>query len=79
MTKQKLLLLGGKERLVPPVHKARDLGLFTIVADGTPGQLQKNVSPIVHQFMDGLSDGPVAFHYPASDYEEQLLGPEPTR
>lgn len=50
-----------------------------VVADGTPGQLQKNVSPIVHQFMDGLSDGPVAFHYPASDYEEQLLGPEPTR
>ncbi len=50
-----------------------------VVADGTPGQLQKNTSPIVHQFMDGLADGPVGFHYPASDYEEQLLGPEPDR
>jgi phospholipid/cholesterol/gamma-HCH transport system ATP-binding protein len=24
--------------------------------------------------MDGLSDGPVPFHYPADDYHEQLLG-----
>jgi hypothetical protein len=32
----------------------------------------------VHQFITGDADGPVAFHYPASDYYEQLLtGEEP--
>ncbi len=33
-----------------------------------------NDSPLVHQFMEGLADGPVPFHYPAPDYREQLLG-----
>ena len=45
-----------------------------VVASGTPGDLQAHASPVVHQFMDGLADGPVAFHYPAGDYEDQLLG-----
>ena len=45
-----------------------------VVASGTPQQLHDHPSPIVHQFMDGLADGPVAFHYPAPDYHEQLLG-----
>ena len=29
--------------------------------------------PEVRQFMGGLADGPVAFHYPASDYSAELL------
>jgi biotin carboxylase len=33
---QQILLLGGKGRLVPAVHKARQLGLCVIVADGNP-------------------------------------------
>jgi len=44
-----------------------------VVASGTPGQLKEHPSPVVHQFMDGLADGPVEFHYPASDYHEELL------
>jgi phospholipid/cholesterol/gamma-HCH transport system ATP-binding protein len=28
----------------------------------------------VRQFMGGLDDGPVPFHYPAPDYYGQLLG-----
>lgn len=44
-----------------------------VVASGTPAELRDHPSPIVHQFMDGLADGPVTFHYPAPDYPAQLL------
>ena len=45
-----------------------------VVAYGTPKELEANKSAWVRQFMKGLSDGPVPFHYPASDLAEQLLG-----
>ena len=45
-----------------------------VVASGSPQELHDHPSPIVHQFMEGLADGPVPFHYPAPDYREQLLG-----
>jgi len=44
-----------------------------VVASGTPAELREHASPVVHQFMDGLADGPVSFHYPAPDYRRQLL------
>jgi phospholipid/cholesterol/gamma-HCH transport system ATP-binding protein len=44
-----------------------------VVASGTPAELREHPSPVVHQFMDGLADGPVSFHYPAPDYPAQLL------
>ncbi len=44
-----------------------------VVASGTARELQEHPSPIVRQFVEGLADGPVPFHYPASDYHEQLL------
>ncbi len=45
----------------------------TVVASGTPRELKEHPSPVVHQFMEGLADGPVEFHYPAGDYHEELL------
>jgi phospholipid/cholesterol/gamma-HCH transport system ATP-binding protein len=45
-----------------------------VVASGTTRELQEHASPVVHQFVEGLADGPVPFHYPANDYHEQLLG-----
>ena len=33
---RRILLLGAKETLIPAVHKAQDMGLFTVVADGNP-------------------------------------------
>ena len=45
-----------------------------VVASGTSAELRDHPSPIVHQFVDGLADGPVPFHYPAPDYHAQLLG-----
>ncbi len=44
-----------------------------VVASGTPKELREHPSPVVHQFMEGLADGPVSFHYPAPDYRRQLL------
>jgi len=44
-----------------------------VVASGTPDELREHPSPVVHQFMEGLADGPVSFHYPAPDYYAQLL------
>jgi phospholipid/cholesterol/gamma-HCH transport system ATP-binding protein len=44
-----------------------------VVASGSPKELHDHPSPIVRQFMEGLADGPVPFHYPAPDYYGQLL------
>jgi phospholipid/cholesterol/gamma-HCH transport system ATP-binding protein len=44
-----------------------------VVASGTFAELKDHDSDIVNQFMNGLADGPVPFHYPAHDYYEQLL------
>lgn len=45
-----------------------------VVASGSFVELKDHDSEIVHQFMNGLADGPVAFHYsPAPDYFSQLL------
>jgi phospholipid/cholesterol/gamma-HCH transport system ATP-binding protein len=44
-----------------------------VVARGTPKELQCNPSETVRQFVGGLADGPVPFHYPAPDYFGELL------
>lgn len=43
-----------------------------IVAHGTPAQLREEANPEVVQFVHGLADGPVPFHYPANDYLQEL-------
>ncbi|MBD3822647.1 MAG: phospholipid ABC transporter ATP-binding protein MlaF, partial [Thiotrichales bacterium] len=43
-----------------------------IVAQGTPEELLASDSEYVKQFLRGLPDGPVPFHYPATDYIEDL-------
>ena len=45
-----------------------------VIGQGTPEQLQTEPSPRVSQFMQGLADGPVPFHFPAEDYASDLLG-----
>jgi phospholipid/cholesterol/gamma-HCH transport system ATP-binding protein len=44
-----------------------------VAAAGTPDELAANCSATVRQFMQGMADGPVPFHYPAPNYAEQLL------
>ena len=43
-----------------------------VVAHGTPAQLREEANPEVVQFIHGLPDGPVPFHYPANDYLQEL-------
>lgn len=45
-----------------------------VAASGSPDELRTTKSELVQQFMHGMADGPVAFHFPAPDYAEQLLG-----
>jgi phospholipid/cholesterol/gamma-HCH transport system ATP-binding protein len=44
-----------------------------VVAEGTTAELKASSNPSVRQFMQGDSDGPVSFHYPAGDYASELL------
>lgn len=45
-----------------------------VAASGSPDELNKASSELVRQFMHGMADGPVAFHFDAPNYAEQLLG-----
>lgn len=45
-----------------------------IIAQGTPVELRQANNPQLRQFIDGMPDGPVPFHYPAQDYQKELLG-----
>ncbi|RUO26650.1 phospholipid ABC transporter ATP-binding protein MlaF [Aliidiomarina minuta] len=44
-----------------------------VVAQGTPDELRNHESPLVQQFLRGEADGPVPFHYAASEYHQDLL------
>ena len=44
-----------------------------VVASGTAAEVRASMLPFVRQFVDGLPDGPVAFHYPAAPYREELF------
>ena len=44
-----------------------------VIAHGTPQELRDIELPQVKQFMQGLPDGPVPFHFPADDYQQDLL------
>ncbi len=44
-----------------------------VVEHGSPEQLRQSDSVWVQQFLRGLPDGPAAFHYPANDYQADLL------
>lgn len=44
-----------------------------VIGHGTPEQLRQHESPLVQQFMQGLADGPVPFHFKAADYATELM------
>ena len=45
-----------------------------VLGQGTPDELMNADNPRIRQFMTGDPDGPVPFHFPASDYRTDLLG-----
>lgn len=44
-----------------------------VVGQGTAEELKQSSSKWAQQFLKGLPDGPVPFHYPAADYLQDLL------
>jgi phospholipid/cholesterol/gamma-HCH transport system ATP-binding protein len=54
-------------------HDSFLLSQGKVVASGTPAELRASKVEDVRQFMEGLADGPVPFHYPAPDYFTELL------
>jgi phospholipid/cholesterol/gamma-HCH transport system ATP-binding protein len=44
-----------------------------IIGQGTPGEVMNSEDPMVRQFLRGLPDGPVPFHYPAARWQDDLL------
>ena len=49
-----------------------------IAAQGTPDEVRNSTDPMVHQFVNALSDGPVEFHYPGADVATDF-GPQASR
>lgn len=49
------------------------LGNGQVIGHGTPDEMHASESEEIRQFMNGLPDGPVAYHYPASTLAEDLL------
>ncbi len=45
-----------------------------IAAQGTPDEVRNSTDPLVVQFVNGQSDGPVRFHYPAVPVEQDFSG-----
>lgn len=45
-----------------------------VVARGEKQAITGSDSPWVRQFLEGNPDGPVPFHYPAPDYQKDLIG-----
>ena len=50
------------------------LGDGKVIGRGSPDEMRDSDLPEVKQFMDGLPDGPVGFHYPAAGYRTDLGG-----
>ncbi len=43
-----------------------------IAAQGTPEEVRQSTDPLVYQYVNALSDGPVRFHYPGPSIEEDF-------
>lgn len=44
-----------------------------LIGEGSPSALKNDETPAVKQFIHGLPDGIVPFHYPANDFREDLF------
>lgn len=47
-----------------------------VVAQGSPDELAVENSKWVKQFLQGLADGPVPFHYPAVEFKQEIFTPD---
>lgn len=49
------------------------LGDGRVISEGTPDEMLESDEPNIRQFMNGLPDGPVRYHYPAPDYTDDFM------
>ena len=57
-------------------HDAYVISEGKVVESGPANSLGATQSAWARQFLSGLPDGPVPFHFPARDYAEDLLAPQ---
>jgi phospholipid/cholesterol/gamma-HCH transport system ATP-binding protein len=50
------------------------IGDGQVLGQGQPDDLMNSDNPRIRQFMQGIPDGPVPFHFDAPDYRDDLLG-----
>ena len=50
-----------------------------VIGHGHPDELKASSSEWIHQFLDGLADGPVPFHYPAESALDDLISGDSRR
>lgn len=43
-----------------------------LIGEGSPSEIKRSHSPLIKQFINGLVDGPIPFHYPAKAYIKDL-------
>jgi phospholipid/cholesterol/gamma-HCH transport system ATP-binding protein len=43
-----------------------------VATQGTPDEVRQSTDPLVYQYVNALSDGPVRFHYPATSIEDDF-------
>ena len=48
-----------------------------VAAQGPPDEVRHSADPLVHQFVNALSEGPVKFHYPGPDVATDFGNPVP--
>ncbi len=65
------------KELAAIAHDSYLLSGGRVVAAGPPQELAQSGEEVVRQFMTGSAEGPVPFHYPAPDYQTQLMTEEP--
>jgi phospholipid/cholesterol/gamma-HCH transport system ATP-binding protein len=56
-------------RIVDYVYLVAD---GVIVGEGTPEEMRRSEVPYVRQFVQGATEGPVPFHFPARPYDEEV-------
>ena len=47
-----------------------------VAAQGTPDEVRHSTDPLVHQFVNALSEGPVKFHYPGPSVVDDFGKPD---
>ena len=50
-----------------------------VAAQGTPDEVRHSADPLVHQFVNALSEGPVKFHYPGPSVADDFGNPAAAR